>query len=133
MPTPESQEMQMRIDELIAATQQGSFQWKAINPTTFMWDKVKPGAVGARMILQRTEQNVVQVAGPGRPPIMVRKPLFNLQVIEMQANGGALPRVAISGMNEPELNSKLQQLFDLASSGFSQQGLDFLKEIISEA
>jgi hypothetical protein len=132
MPTPESQELQMRVDDLIGATRKGSLQWKAVNPTTYLWEKTDPAVVGAgaRMTLQRVEQNIAQRAAPGRPPTVVRQSFFILQVIEMKPGLGQLLRFAISGVDDHELNGKLQELFQLAASGFSQQGLEFLKSLI---
>src|SRR5438067_894009 len=129
MPTPESQELQMRVDDLITATRNGSFQWRAINPTTFIWEKITPDRGGARLTLQRVEQTTQQIV-QGRPPALIRQSFVILQVIEIRSAGGqSLQRLTISGANDPELNGKLQELFQIASSGYSQQGLDFLKNL----
>lgn len=123
----------MRIDELISATKSGSFQWRAINPTTYLWEKrAGPGAQGARLTLQRVEQNVMQPILAGRPPQMVRQSFVILQAVELEPTGIAAPKLSFSGQTDSALNAKLQQLFDLASSVSSQQGLDFLKKLLAE-
>jgi hypothetical protein len=132
MSNPESQELQMRIDELISATRKGTFQWKAVNPTTYLWEKIDQASGGARLTLQRVEQNIAQVGVPGRPPTIARQSFIILQVIEVKPGGPQVQRLGISGLGDPELNGKLQELFQLASSGYSQQGLEFLKNLVQQ-
>jgi hypothetical protein len=134
MATPESQELLLRIDELINATRKGSFQWKAVNPTTYLWEKMDPaqGGTGAKVTLQRVE-NVSQRIVPGRPVSVVRQPYFILQVTEIKPGTPQMPMLNASGATYPELNSKLQELFQLAASGLSQQGLEFLKNLIPQS
>jgi hypothetical protein len=133
MATPESQEMQMRVDELIRATRKGSLQWKPVNPTTYLWEKMDPAqmATGARLTLQRVEGNIVQAVGAAGRQIGVRQSFYILQVVELKL-GSQLQRLTISGSGDPQLNVKLQELFQLVSSGASQQGMEFLKSIIPQ-
>jgi hypothetical protein len=135
MSTPESQELQTRIDELIYGTRKGSFQWKAVNPTTYLWEKMDPvrGGMGARITLQRVQRSIVQKAIPGQPPSIVRESFFILQVFDMKPGIPQLPVLTVSGSSDPELNGKLQELFQLAASGFSQLGLEFLKSLTSQS
>lgn len=131
MAIPESQELQMRVDELISSTKKGSFQWRAVNPTTYLWEKQSAVGALARLTLQRVEQNTIQQPpGPGQSARMVRTPFVILQVFDIKPGTPQLPVLTISGIGNPSLNQKLQELFDVAASGISEHGLEFLKGLI---
>jgi hypothetical protein len=134
MSTPESHELLTRIDELVSATRKGSFQWRTLNPTTYLWERTDParGGEGARLTLQRVIQNVPQRPVPGQPLGSTRKAFFILQVVEVKRGGGQSPMLTISGSDEPEVNQKLEELFQQVSSGISEAGLEFLKNLISQ-
>jgi hypothetical protein len=133
MPDPEQQELQVRIDELIAGTRKGAFQWRAVNPTTYLWEKVAVApAKTARLTLQRVEQSVAQASEPGHPPTTVRQSFVIMQGIELQGNSW-IQRISLSGQGDPALNNKLQELFNLAASGWSQQALEFMKNVVAQA
>jgi len=131
MSNPEGQEVQARLDELIAATRKGSFQWRAVNPTTYLWERGDPLRGGPRLTLQRVEQNVVQ-RPPGGPPTPARQVFFILQVFDIKPNNPQMPLLTVSGSNDPQMNQKLEELFQLVTSGITQQSLEFLKNLISE-
>jgi len=129
MANPERAELQKTVDELTSATRKGSFQWRAANPTTYVWEKRSehPGT-GARITLQRVEQNTLRkvsgIAVPGQRVFVI------LQVHETSPLGQPLLKLNVSGADDPEINAKLEDLFQLISSGVSEEGIDFLKSLL---
>jgi hypothetical protein len=131
MASPNSQEVPVLIEELINATRKGTFQWKAVNPTTYLSEKMTAPGTGGRLTLQRAEQTSVQQTGPGQAARIVRSPSVILQVVEIKSGAPQAPILTISGAVNPSLNQKLQELFSVAASGVSEHGLEFLKSLIS--
>jgi hypothetical protein len=124
----ESQELLVYVDELIKGTRDNVFQWKPVNPTTYFWEKTTIAGGGGRITLQRVEQNVQSVVA-GRVAVS-RRVFCILTAFEIRTGGVAVQKLSVSGAVDPALNKKLQELFDLIASGFSQQGLEFLKTLL---
>jgi hypothetical protein len=126
MASPETEQLQVYIDELINKTREGAFQWESVNPTTFVWQKTDPNGHGARLSLQRI---LVRTAGviarSTAPPVH-----YLLQVTEVTSLGTTAERLKINGQSDPELDEKLKELFRLIRSGITKQGLDFFKNVI---
>ncbi|HTZ72384.1 MAG TPA: hypothetical protein VMB47_00555 [Candidatus Aquilonibacter sp.] len=135
MPNAETQGLQGYISELVAATRDGKIAWKAVNPTTFIWESGQPPA---RISLQRVERMaqvaVPATAVPGRPmqpPRVVQMPQasYIFQAWDMSSPNAA-PVLNLDSPYGTELNQPLNELFDLVKSGVSQKTLDFLKSIL---
>jgi hypothetical protein len=129
MPSPETQELEQLISQLTDATRTGLVSWRAVNPTTFIWDKPELGGVTARITLQRVDRQVVSTP-PGR--IVMQQAGFILQGLEIRGGQG-FQKITINSQSQPELTQKLQELFQLVSTGLSRQGLDFLRDIIPKS
>jgi hypothetical protein len=127
MPNPENQELMVYIDQLIEATRMGTMQWKGVNPTTYLWEKLEQRA-GARISLQRVERNVARRVSSGAIQT-VSAVNYIFQVFEV--NGPqSIQRLSVDSADDPELTQKLNDLFVVIKSGVSRIGLDFLKDIL---
>ena len=127
MPIPESQELQQYIDVLLEATRAGTVEWKAVNPTTFVWETAAEPR--ARVNLQRVEKNVFRRAvGETAPGSKVS---YVLQAFEVSGPISLQKlKVSVESADDPALNHKLHTLFEFIKSGVSRKGLEFLKEIL---
>jgi hypothetical protein len=88
------------------------------------------GGPGAKITLQKAENVVNQYSSGGVRS--ARMSYFILQVHETQFAGQSVLRLTISGLNQPEVNEKLEKLFQLIGSGISERGLKFFKSIIPQ-
>jgi hypothetical protein len=118
------QELDDYIDNLIALTEKGSVQWKAVNPTTFIWDRIDARG-GGRLSLQRLERNLRTAAG------IVKRTSYILQASELSPLGASSqPRISIDSSDNPKTHAKLKSLFDLIAEGISRKDLEFLKNLL---
>jgi hypothetical protein len=121
MPIPETDELKAYLDQLIEAARTGLMVWVEINPTTFVWDSKAP--VG-RLSLQRVERNQPTlekgVAG------IKKSRSYLLQAFE----GLTVQRLSLSSSNNPELNSKLETLYEVVKTELTRRDLDFLKSLL---
>lgn len=136
MPIPERAELERTVDELIAATRKGAFQWRPVNPSTYIWESpASASAPGAKITLQRVERISARNTSAGTITITsTRKPNLRLDVHEFP-EGIAAPvlKLTVSGADDDPINVKLEELFQLISSGHSEEGLDFLKRLVEIA
>jgi hypothetical protein len=128
MPGPESNELQTYLEEIIAATRQGSIQWESANPTTFVWD-TGSAIKGARLSLQLVNRIIRPIGLGGAPGSPRRVPSYILQAFEM-SNGVRNLKVSINGAEDESTNRKLETLYEFIKTGVSRKGLDFLKGLI---
>lgn len=123
---PETEELLKIIDELIVATRKGDFQWRSVNPTTYVWDGTVDRNTPARLSLQRIAQKqALDIAGMKIYP----RNYYIFQVSEISAQGTDL-KLNISGAGEELLNDKLDRLYMLIVSGVTEKGVQFLKRIV---
>lgn len=54
---------------------------------------------------------------------------FLLQVSEISSQGVPLVRMSLSGDIDADVNAKLEALYELIGTGFTERGLEFLKSI----
>ena len=125
MPSPEIEKLLKYIDDLIVLTRQGTFQWDPINPTTYVWLKPPADDHGARISLQRIVKSSTGTLR-GLPSVH-----YILQVSELAGAAHIVDKLNVSGEKTPEVNEKLKALFALIRSGLSEQGLDYLGNILN--
>jgi len=123
MPSLEITEFLSYIEQLTVATRSGSVEWTRVNPTTFTWDTIKP--TPARLSLQRVDRRD-RVVKAGRPMVITSKH-YVFQAVDPEEG---LQKLSISGADDPDVNQKLEALYDAISSGLSRKGLDFLKSLL---
>lgn len=128
MSYPENEEFEKIIDGMILATRRGDFQWRSVNPSTYVWDGVSRAAAPARLTLQRVSQKSEYEIGGLKMPSTTT--YFILQVSEITPQGVPEVRLNISGAGEEALNTKLRELYKLILSGITEKGLQFLKDIL---
>lgn len=128
MSGPESKELQTYLEEIIAATRQGSIQWEAANPTTFVWDT---GSLvkGARLSLQLVNRVIRPVGIGGITGSPRRIPSYILQAFQIDTGTRSL-KVSINGSEDESTNKQLETLYEFIKTGVSRKGLDFLKDLI---
>jgi hypothetical protein len=133
----ESEGLETYLSDLMTATKAGKVNWKAVNPTTYVWETGAPR--NARLNLQRIDRMVpVSVVGGqvivgGRPQPqqrIVQQPQtsYVFQAFDMATPN--LPILNLESSSDPELNKRLTELFELVKSGVSQKTLDFLKSLL---
>lgn len=125
MPSPEEQELETLISQLAQSTSIGLVPWKAANPTTFVFDRVTSTTAVARITLQRIDRQIIA-------PTRMVKHEYVFQAVEIRS-GQTYQKLSVTSSGQPSLTGKLEQLYQLVSSGLSRQGLDFLKKIIPES
>jgi hypothetical protein len=129
MRSPESQQLQDTVRDLIAETQRGYFQWRSVNPSTYVCDApASEGRTAARLILQRIERILVPRAGTPH-----KETHYLLQGNEITAQGGMILKLSISGAENPEINELLDQLYQSLLSGSGDEGLEFLKSLLGKS
>ena len=128
MPSPESGEFRTYLDELIEATRAGSVEWKPVNPTTYVWEA--PGATGARLSIQRIDRTQ-PVTEDGHIKLR-RVSSYLFQAFEM-LGPAVKQRLSIESDEEPDLNPKFETLYEIAKTGLSRKGLDFLRKILPKS
>jgi hypothetical protein len=129
MRSPESQQLQDTVRDLIAETQRGYFQWRSVNPSTYVCDTpASEGRTAARLILQRIERTAVPRTGTPR-----KEAHYLLEGNEVYASGQINLKLSISGAENPEINELLDQLYRLLVSGTTDEGLEFLKSLLGKS
>jgi hypothetical protein len=98
------------IGNIIGATQNGSMNWEAVNPTTFVWKK--GAGLHTRIVLQRTSNTGSIV--------------YTFQGIDSSNS----VQINQSAVHTSELGAMLSSLFVEIRKSLDQKGLDFLKSIV---
>jgi hypothetical protein len=130
MSLPNKQELLGYLDQVITATSEGKFEWKSVNPTTYVWDSGNPSH--ARLTLQKVAGRNA-VAG-GRVLGTINNYLLQVGTVEAVSGGRAyVQKLKLDGATDSETNEKLKELFRLVSSGISQKGINFLREVLASA
>jgi hypothetical protein len=120
MPSSEHEDLVPYLNELGAATKLGKINWKAVNPTTFVWETEVP--TNARVSLQRVER-LVSVGGIQRKIVN-----YLFQVIDLKQP--AIPILSVETAGNQPLIQKFEELFELVKSGISEKTLAFLRSIL---
>lgn len=132
MPQSEHKGLSTYIDDVYEATLAGRIAWKAVNPTTFVWETATPKP--AKLSLQRVDRIVntgATVISQGRRvPQQRKETIYLFQVFDLTEAGAATPILNIGGADEADLNQRLQKLFDLVKTGVSERSLEFLRSIL---
>jgi hypothetical protein len=128
MPTnAESLALQTYISEVIIATRDGKINWKAVNPTTFVWETGLPQS--ARIILQRVERFVTYPLpriGTAPQQMGQKKELVHIfQAFDLKSSV-----LTLDSSVETQFNDLLSALFDLVQTRLSEKTLDFLKSTL---
>lgn len=133
MSNPESDELHKIIDGIISATRKGDFQWRSVNPSTYVWDGFSRQGAAARLTLQRISSKVDMDFGGLKLGNVVNHH-YILQVSEIPTQGlvqgTAENKLTVSGQGEKLLNAKLEELYMLILSGVNEKGIQFLKDIM---
>ncbi len=128
MPEPESLNLVTYIDDLTAATREGSVEWSPSNPTTFIWDT----PAKARVSLQRVESSTsIRVSAATPPQVIQRRTTwYVLQAFEALPGRPLLLKVSMDGSKDQNLNTKLNSLFETIKSETTRKSLEFLRELL---
>lgn len=125
----ERQKMLAYIDDLMKATSDGRVIWKAVNPTTFVWESSTPP--NAKLNFQRVERvvgSVPAVVG-GRQVMQQRKQnSYFFQAFDLAEPSTAI--LSVDSSDDSELNQKFNALFELIKTGISEKSLEFLRRIL---
>lgn len=124
------QQLLAYVDEVIAATSAGAILWKAVNPTTFVWETSTPR--NARLSFQRVERvtGTVNVMVGGRPRPQQQKLTYYLFQGFDLSGPSATPVVNIESAEDGDLNRRFGTLFELIKTGLSERSLKFLRDIL---
>jgi len=129
MPRPEDTEFIEYVDKLIESTRSGTVEWKAVNPSTIVWET---GA--ARLSLQRVERTK-SARNPAGKIVAVKVVSYIFQAFEVR--GGAVKtlveKMSVESDSDEAVNRKLDALYEAAKTAVARKGLDFLKGILPKA
>jgi len=126
MPSSEYEGLAAYVDELAAATKLGKIIWKAVNPTTFVWETWDPKH--ARINLQRVERVVDLKVGGKETGLRRREVSLLFQVVDLDQPSE--PILKLESADDSLLNEKLSALFDLVKTGITEKTMDFLRSIL---
>jgi hypothetical protein len=115
------------IQDLTRLTADGSTKWSPATPTTYVTERSLTGASRARLTLQKLERTVASPSNAGAIVPPRRRAFYLLQAFEMP---NLALRVTIDGGEDPNLNERLRELYDLVETGAKRSGLDFLQRIL---
>lgn len=129
MPRPEDAEFIEYVDKLIESTRSGTIEWKAVNPSTIVWE-----TDGARLSLQRLERAKGTHNAAGRP-IMVKIVSYIFQAFEVRGSAvkSLVEKMSVESDENDAINKKLDALYEAAKTATARKGLDFLKGILPKA
>lgn len=90
-------------------------------------DEVSKSEVRAKIVAQVERVDRQVVIPPNR---ITQQSTYVFQVVELKPGAQPSQKLSVGSTGQSEVNPKLQELFQLVSSGLSRQGLDFLRSVI---
>ena len=120
------------LEELQRATKTGSVIWRAVNPTTFVWDS--PAVTNTRLSFQRIERvsegsKTTPLTAPGAKQIEPKKRnVFVFQAFDLAQPAG--PILSLDSAEHPELVQGFASLYELITASLSNKTLEFLRSML---
>ena len=127
MKTPEEQKLYSTLEEIIDRTIYGKVVWSRMNTTTFVWEKRWGLLEGAEVTIQKVSKR----EHPRHDEkFEIRAPEhYIFQVIDKKSTA---QMVALSTEDNPDFLDILNNLFEIASTNITREGLSFLRKALDE-